>query len=262
MSADILLAAIVICISQSARAAVSTSGNTSVNPTSTNADPIIGTNDIGRLTITAGSGVVSDVAIMGDLPTGIGLVVVTDFNSGTAAASTWTTNSLMVGDDGTGRLEIAAGAIVTVDFAANPGEGDLVIGNTVDSVGTVIVRGLGSIAATRRRHFVGQAGTGILIVEDEGLVIGTNDAVLGVDDFTVGSRGRDGNKRRPGAHRGDDVVNGAILGTGRLDNETTIAISTTGRLQANTATGSSSMPSIDNDGEIASTAAKSSSSKQ
>ena len=112
----ILLAAIVICSSQSARAAVSTNGNTSVNPTSTNADPIIGTNDIGRLTITAGSGVVSDVAIVGDQPTGIGLVVVTDFNSGTAAASTWTTNSLMVGDDGTGRLEIAAGAIVTVDF--------------------------------------------------------------------------------------------------------------------------------------------------
>jgi T5SS/PEP-CTERM-associated repeat protein len=244
-----LLAAIVICFSQSARAAVSANGNTSANPTSTNADPIIGTNDIGRLTITAGSGVVSDVAILGDQPTGIGLAVVTDFNSGTAAASTWTTNGLTVGDDGTGRLEIAAGAIVTVDFLPNPGEGDLVIGNTVDSVGTVIVRGLGSMLRLGDDSFVGQAGTGVLIVEDEGLVIGTNDAMLGTDTFTIGPRGRvelNGGRVRTEAM----TVNGAVLGTGRLDNETTIAVSTTGRLQASSGDRLVINAAIDNDGEI------------
>src|SRR5688572_11954740 len=103
-------------ISQPARSDVSPSGNNSPNPTSANADPIIGINDIGRLTITAPSLVVSDVAIIGDQPTGIGLVLVSDFSTNTAAAATWRTNSLMVGNQGTGRLEIAAGAVVTVDF--------------------------------------------------------------------------------------------------------------------------------------------------
>ena len=191
MPADaILIAALLGAIVLPARAAVNTFGSTSANPTSTNADPIIGMNDIGRMNITSGSVVVSDVAIIGDLATGTGLVTVTDFNSGTDAASTWTTNGLMVGDDGTGRLEIAAGAIVTVDFATNPGTGDLVIGNTVDSVGTVIVRGLGSTLRLGDDTVVGQLGTGTLVIDDDGVVIGTNDAVLGVDDFTVGSRGR------------------------------------------------------------------------
>ena len=98
--------------------------------------------------------------------------------------------------------------------------------------------------------FVGQAGTGVLIVEDEGLVIGTNDAVLGTDTFTVGPRGRvelNGGRVRTEAM----TVNGAILGTGRLDNETTIAISTTGRLQANSGDRLVVNAVIDNDGEIA-----------
>jgi T5SS/PEP-CTERM-associated repeat protein len=239
------------CNSQRLPAAVSVSGSTSPNPTAPNADPIIGTNDVGRLTITNGNLVVSDVAIVGDQPTGIGLVTVTDYNSGTAAASTWTTNSLMVGDDGAGRLEIASGAIVSVDFAANPGEGDLVIGNTIDSVGTVIVRGLGSMLRVGDESFVGQAGTGVLIIEDEGLVIGTNDAILGTDTFTVGPRGRvelnNGGRIRTEAM----TVNGAILGSGRVDNEGTIAVSTTGRLQANTGDRLVINAVVDNDGEIA-----------
>jgi T5SS/PEP-CTERM-associated repeat protein len=157
----------------------------------------------------------------------------------------------MVGDDGAGRLEIASGAIVSVDFAANPGEGDLVIGNTIDSVGTVIVRGLGSMLRVGDESFVGQAGTGVLIIEDEGLVIGTNDAILGTDTFTVGPRGRvelnNGGRIRTEAM----TVNGAILGSGRVDNEGTIAVSTTGRLQANTGDRLVINAVVDNDGEIA-----------
>jgi T5SS/PEP-CTERM-associated repeat protein len=148
-------------------------------------------------------------------------------------------------------LDIASGAIVTVDFAANPGEGDLVIGNTIDSVGTVIVRGLGSMLRVGDESFVGQAGTGVLIIEDEGLVIGTNDAMLGTDTFTVGPRGRvelnNGGRIRTEAM----TVNGAILGSGRVDNEGTINVSATGRLEANASDRLIINAVVDNDGEIA-----------
>src|SRR6185436_19650597 len=87
-------------------AAVTATGNNSANPTSAGADPIIGINDVGRLTVNGGASVTSDLAIVGDLFTGVGLVTIADINSTTGAASTWTTNSLMVGDEGTGRLEI------------------------------------------------------------------------------------------------------------------------------------------------------------
>jgi T5SS/PEP-CTERM-associated repeat protein len=235
---------------QSGRAAVTVNGSTSANPTSTNADPIIGVNDVGRLTITASSVVVSDVAIVGDQLTGIGLVSVSDFNTGTASAGTWTTNSLMVGNQGTGRLEVTAGAIVNVDFAANPGEGDFVVGNAVDGIGTVIVRGLGSLLRLGDDSFIGQAGTGILNIEDDGLVIGTNDIGLGTDIFTVGVRGRvqlNGGRLRTESM----TVNGAIQGTGRIDNEMTIAVSTTGRIQADSGDRLVINAAVDSDGEIA-----------
>jgi T5SS/PEP-CTERM-associated repeat protein len=248
---DLPRAAILVAIlSHVAHAAVTASGSTSANPTSTNANPIIGVNDIGRLTITAGSLVVSNAAIVGDLRTGIGLVSVTDFNTGTAAASTWTTTSLMVGDEGTGRLEIAAGAIVNVDFAGNPGDGDLVIGNTADSFGTVIVRGLGSMLRLGDDSFIGQAGTGVLMVEDDGLVIGTNDAVMGQDVFTVGVRGRvelNGGRLRTEAM----TVNGAIVGSGRIDNEMPLAIGTTGRIEVGQGDRLVVNATVDSDGEIA-----------
>jgi T5SS/PEP-CTERM-associated repeat protein len=230
-------------------AAVTVSGNTSPNPTSTNADPIIGVTDLGRLTITASSLVVSDVAIIGDQSTGIGLVVVTDFNAGTGTAGTWTTNSLLVGNHGTGRLEVLAGAIVNVDFAANPAMGDFVVGGMTDSVGTVIVSGLGSMLRLGDDSLIGQAGTGVLRIEDDGLVIGTNEFPQDTDIFTIGVRGRvelAGGRLRTEAM----TVQGAILGTGRVDNKATIAVSTTGRIEANVNDRLVINAAVDSDGEI------------
>src|SRR5262245_50931400 len=70
-------------------AAITDSG--SVSGTAPGEDPIVGISDIGRLTINGGSTLASDVAIIGDLQNGVGLVTVTDFNSGTDSASRWTT---------------------------------------------------------------------------------------------------------------------------------------------------------------------------
>jgi T5SS/PEP-CTERM-associated repeat protein len=169
----------------------------------------------------------SDVAIIGDLATGIGFVTVTDFISETA--STWITTSLMVGDAGSGRLEILNGAIVTVDVTANPGIGDLVIGNLIDSQGTVIVNGLGSQLRIGDDSTVGTNGTGILRIENEGFVLGTN--ALGTDTFSIGVRGR---VELAGGQLRTDVLNnsGLIIGSGRLDNAGAIVNSSTGHIEA------------------------------
>jgi T5SS/PEP-CTERM-associated repeat protein len=232
-----------------ARAAVDHWGNNSPSPTMTNGDPIIGVNAIGRLTITAGSVVASDVALVGDQPTGMGLVTVTDFNFGTDAASRWIVNSLMVADEGAGRLEILNGALVSVDFEANPGAGDLVIGNTTDSLGTIIVSGLGSMLRMGDATSVGVAGTGVLRIENEGFVNATNDLGMTPDMFTVGARGRvelDGGRLRTKSF----TNNGAILGTGRIDSENMIANSTTGRMEVGSGDRLDVNALVDNDGEI------------
>src|ERR1051325_9425510 len=90
----------VTCISSSLFAAtVSAGGNVSAGATDPGADPIIGINDLGRLLVDGGATVTSDVAIVGDLFTGFGIVTIS--NSGTTGnGSKWIANSLMVGDEG------------------------------------------------------------------------------------------------------------------------------------------------------------------
>ena len=89
---------------------------------------------------------------------------------------------MIVGSSGTGSLEILGGGVVTVDFAGNPGSGDLTIGLNPDSVGTVLVSGRGSLLRIGDDTNIGHnpggpaAGSGTLIIEDEGFVIATNDA--------------------------------------------------------------------------------------
>ena len=231
-------------------AAVSASGNNSANPTSAGADPIIGINDVGRLTVNGGSAVTSDVVIIGDLFTGVGLVTIADFNSSTGAVSTWTTNNFMVGDDGTGRLEVLDGALVTVDFTGNPGTGDFVVGNAVDGVGTVIVSGLGSMMKLGDDTVIGQNGTGTLRIENEGFVIGTNSSTTDTDIFTVGLRGR--LELSNGRLRTQHFTNhGAIVGSGRMENGTTINNSQTGHIDVGNGQRLVLTSVVDNDGAVA-----------
>ena len=233
-----------------AQAAITASGNTSANPTSSGANPVIGIFDIGRLSITAGSSVTSNTAVLGQLVAGIGLVTVTDFNSGTGATSTWTTTRITVGDIGTGRLEILNGGIVTVDFASNPGAGDFVVGNQAGSVGTVIVNGLGSLLRLGDDTVIGQNGTGVLRIENEGYVVGTNGELLDPDIFTVGSYGRV--EFSNGRLRTDQFVNyGAIVGTGRLDSPNTIVNTLIGHIDATAGQRLVVNGVVDNDGAIA-----------
>jgi T5SS/PEP-CTERM-associated repeat protein len=168
---------------------------------------------------------------------------------GTASASRWTTTSLTVGNEGTGRLEILDGGIVTVDFTTNPGTGDFTIGSEVDSLGTVIVSGLGSLLRVGDESFIGDEGTGVLVIEDEGYVIATNDALQGTDVFTVGLRGRV--ELNNGRLRTESFTNnGAIVGSGRIDSENSIANSIIGRIEADGGDRLVVNATVDNDGEI------------
>ena len=241
----------VVVAAGTARSSISQSGSNSPNPpTSAGVDPIIGTNDIGRMTITAGSSVTSDVAILGDTLNGIGLVTVTDFNSGTGATSTWTTNGLTVGNAGMGRLDILNGAIVTVDFTGNPGVGDFVVGNVATGVGTVIVDGLGSMLRLGDDTVIGQLGTGTLRISNEGYVVGTNGAASDTDIFTIGVHGR---LELTGGRLRTEVFanNGAIVGAGRLDNVGTISNTQYGHIDVNTGERLEINAVLDNKGAIA-----------
>jgi T5SS/PEP-CTERM-associated repeat protein len=221
---------LIACASHPALAAITASGNNSSNPTTSGANPIIGISDFGRLTVTAGSSVTSNDAILGDLATGYGIVTITDFNSGTGSTSTWTTKSLMVGDAGTGLLEIQSGAIVTVDYAGAPGTGDFVVGNAADSIGEVTVSGLGSMLRLGDDTVIGQLGTGTLRIADNGYVLGANFAPSDADIFTIGLHGRL-ELSGGGRLRTDQFANhGAIVGSGRLDSVGTITNSPTGHI--------------------------------
>lgn len=245
-------ALVVLVLSTNAsRGAVTQNGDNSANPTAAGADPIIGINNLGRLNITGGDSVTSDVVVVGDLVNGIGLVTVTDFNASTAATSTWTTNSLMVGDAGTGRLEILNGAIVTVDLTGNPGTGDLVVGNLANSVGTVIVDGLGTMLRTGDDTTIGNVGTATLKIRNEGYVVATNGIAGDLDIFTVGVFGRV--ELSGGRLKTDVFANGGMItGSGRLDNgATAISNFATGHIEVNAGDRLEVNAIIDNAGAIA-----------
>lgn len=234
----LILTLLVSFVCRPAEAATSFSGSTSASPTSAGASPVIGVNDIGRMSITAPSAVSSVNSNIGDLPGGIGLVTVTDFAAGTGSAAVWNTNTLIVGDEGTGRLDVLNGAVTSVDFTASPspGVGDVLIGNFATSVGTVVVNGLGTLLKMGDDTFVGVNGTGTLRIENEGFVNATNDlfAAGDTDAFTIGILGRVEFAANGRLRTHAFINNGVIVGKGRVDSVNAISNSTTGHIAAET----------------------------
>jgi T5SS/PEP-CTERM-associated repeat protein len=227
VAAVLLQAALFVFDSTGASAAITSSGNVTPSPPQTaGADPVIGVSDLGRFTITPSSVVNSDVAIIGRDFTGIGYAVVSGFDTGTGSGAVWNTNQMVVGSFGTGSLEVLAGGVVTVDFAVSQAQGDLSIGLNPDSVGTVRVSGRGSLLRIGDETNIGHnpgggaAGSGTLIIEDEGLVIATNDVAGNTDVVTIGLHGRI--ELHNGRLRSEALFNnGTIVGHGRIDNEQT-----------------------------------------
>ena len=231
----LFLTCLVALVCHEACAAISSSGSTSPDPKVNGASPVIGVGDVGRLTITGGDTLTSINAVLGDLPAGVGLVTVTDFNTTTSQASLWATTTLMVGDEGAGRLDILNGAVVTVDYPTTlgyVGAGDLAIGNAANGVGTLIVNGLGSVLKMADDTNVGVNGTGTLRIANEGFVNATNDllAPSDADTFTVGAFGRV-ELATGGRLRSHTITNnGTVIGSGRVDSVITLANSATGHI--------------------------------
>src|SRR5688500_14906045 len=141
--------------------AISSSGSVSPSPPQTaGADPVIGVSDVGRFTITPSSVVNSDQVTIGQQLTGIGYAVVSGFDPAVGAGAVWNTNSVTVGSAGTGTLEVLSGAVVTVDFAGNPGSGDLFVGLNPDGLGIVRVAGRGSLLRIGDDGFIGHNPAG------------------------------------------------------------------------------------------------------
>lgn len=196
----------------------------STSGTGAGGSPKIGINDLGRLTIDDGSFLSSTSATIGDSTSGIGFVTVTGLTAGVPSA--WNTTSMIVGNAGTGRLDVTGGAIVNVDYTGSTG--DLVVGNSATAYGAIVVSGLGSILRMGDSTSIGTGttGSGLLRIEDYAYVNATNDA--GTDQFTVNLRGRV--ELAGGRLRTRALSNfGSIAGDGRIDNNAAIVNQSTGR---------------------------------
>ena len=139
---------------------------------------IVGKNDIGTLNVEAGGSVTSAInSFIGFTSFGTGTVKV----NGTS--STFTTDStLIVGNSGTGTLNVEAGGTVTADFEGY-------IGNGTGSTGTVTVTGTGSSLTikdldpfnfnTAGNLYVGSNGTGTLNILLGGSVTAEKEGYIG-----------------------------------------------------------------------------------
>ena len=127
------------------------------------------------LTILAGGTLANQFGTIGDLPGGVGTVIVT------GAGASWTNvNNLVVGGRGTGTLIIQSGG--TAEDGTSVGSTGASIGQSAGSPGTVIVTGPGSswINGPQGGLNVGSLGTGTLTIANGGRVIDITALVTNV----------------------------------------------------------------------------------
>jgi outer membrane autotransporter protein len=112
----------------------------------------------------------------------------------TGPLTEWNSVNLIVGDTGTGRLDISNGGKVTTTNEAS-------IGNAAGSVGEVSVSGKGSLWSNDNDLRVGVAGSGALTIQDGGSVVsrsGTIGGALGSDgSVKVSGQGSSWTNRDP-----------------------------------------------------------------
>lgn len=121
----------------------------------------------------------ADMALGVDV-TGIGNVTATDpFTLITAS------RNLVVGDEGTGNLEVLNGAMVRT-LGSSSGNA-ITIGSELTGIGTVVVDGLGSVLRPNSNVVVGRLGQGALTISNQAIVDADNTTNRTV---AVGTRGR------------------------------------------------------------------------
>ena len=143
----------------------------------------VGQNGPGMLTILTGGTLVNQFGTIGDLPGGVGTVIVS------GAGSSWTNvNDVVVGGLGTGTLIIQDGGTAENDTTASSAGGS--VGKSAGSTGTVIVTGPGSswINGPQGGLNIGSFGTGTLVVANGGRVIDITPLVTNIGNG-AGSHG-------------------------------------------------------------------------
>lgn len=242
------IAAIVFVVSSGAvaRAGIVADGNVVPTPP-VNGQPLtVGDTGVGFLTVDGSTVLASTTAIVGDDATGIGFALVTEH------LSTWNTTALTVGRAGIGDLEVSDGGFVNVSYPA--GAGNFIVGDTASGIGTVVVNGLGSFLSIGNSTTIGNLGTGLLRIEDNGFVDATNAPTTTGDAFGVGARGRvelANGKLRTGTltNNGTIIGSGWIRSVGDLQNIGRIAAGLGDVLTLDTALDNSGYVEI-NGGEI------------
>jgi T5SS/PEP-CTERM-associated repeat protein/autotransporter-associated beta strand protein len=143
----------------------------------------VGANGTGMLTIQAGGTLSNQFGTIGDLPGGVGTVMVT------GAGSSWTNvNDVVVGGLGTGTLIIQDGGTAQDDTTASSTGGS--VGKAAGSTGTVIVTGPGSswFNGPQGGLNIGSFGTGTLMIANGGRVIDITPLVTNIGNG-AGSHG-------------------------------------------------------------------------
>ncbi len=166
----------------------STGGNTSTDAT-------VGVTGVGSVTVENGSVLSLDLATLGRDAGSDGTITVTGDNGSGTASRLNTPNSLTIGKNGKGTLNIENGGLVTPD--------EVFIGTETGSVGLVTVTGVGSSLLSNDDLGVGGFGTGTLQVEAGGTV--------SVDLAFIGG-GASGTVNVTGTGSNLNVSNGGILG--------------------------------------------------
>ena len=143
----------------------------------------VGPNGTGMLTILSGGTLVDQFGTIGNLPGGVGTVIVS------GAGASWTNvNDVVVGGQGTGTLIIQDGGTAENDTTASSAGGS--VGLSSGSTGTVIVTGPGSswINGPQGGLNIGSFGTGTLVVANGGRVVDITPLVTNIGNG-AGSHG-------------------------------------------------------------------------
>ena len=142
---------------------------------------IVGANGTGMLTIQAGGTLVDQFGTIGNLPSGVGTVMVT------GPGSNWTNvNDIVVGGLGTGTLIIQGGATAEDDTTASSTGSS--VGQSAGSTGTVIVTGPGSSWTNGPQGGlnIGSFGTGTLMIADGGRVMDITPTLTNIGNGATG----------------------------------------------------------------------------
>lgn len=131
----------------------------------------------GTLTVSNGGAVSSNGASVGDLAGSNGTLTVT--GTGSTLTSTGVGNQVIIGNSGTGSLQIAHGGVVNDAFG--------LIGNNMGGIGSASVDGLGSQWNNTGYLAVGAAGGGSLTILNGGVVMDGAGGFIGTAAGSTGS---------------------------------------------------------------------------